>query len=720
MSTIDLQLRAESGSASLQGLVVASTVQELFSTALPADLERRYRAWRRRYLAHHDPAAPAVPAETVQSYSNQLLAAMRSWLALESWSPLRAALAAQPGAGLRLRLLGTPRFLDHLPWELLFPQRLLWRLAAASSPASADGAPDAVAASATRQPRLLVLVGQEHGLDLSAELTHLQQLQRRGGLDQRLLRGPGCSAEAIAAAIAEPGGWDGLVFLGHSQADPGGGGRLLLGNGTWFSAGLLTADLASAARGGLRLALLTGCEGIDVATTCVSAGISWAVCFREPVPSAVATNAFTAILGELCRGTSLGSALLHTRHRLERGDSAGTASLLSAYATPQATALHFPLARWQRFRLRLAGSSKRQAIAAAVLALLAVIGELEPANPLSRWGLQRRMQLQRQWRAATQQPGPPASPLPVLLIDERSTLEDLAVSPTPGRTPRAALTAILERTPVKQVPVVGLDLVLDEPAPGTGELAALIRRQGRQAVIAGYYGPTTSAPAAGRASLPVPALRQAGVLPRNLSVGIAADAAGRHPVPLQLRQSLGNESFAGAMASSSDPLLPGEAVLDWSLDWGRRLRPITAAELATLQADALLVGSLVHDREGWQDLFPAPAAVVGQIQAGGTPLWDGRSDQLPGAILQAVLIQSLNLRHWLTPLSLTACTVAAAGAGVLLAAAVERPSRRALIVFALAGLSVPVALQLATGTLLLLPLTLPVASLGVTAILRRD
>ena len=115
------------------------------------------------------------------------------------------------------------------------------------------------------------------------------------------------------------------------------------------------------------------------------------------------------------------------------------------------------------------------------------------------------------------------------------------------------------------------------------------------------------------------------------------------------------------------------------------------------------------------DRFTAPGALRSTLTA-----WGAANDALPGPVLQAVLAQSLALRHWLTPLSLPAATALSAGAGVLLAAAVPRRPRRLLWLVCAALLAIPFSLQLAVGLQLLIPIALPLAALGSTALLRRD
>ncbi len=73
------------------------------------------------------------------------------------------------------------------------------------------------------------------------------------------------------------------------------------------------------------------------------------------------------------------------------------------------------------------------------------------------------------------------------VLNQRSAAE-LGATATPGRVSRDLLTNLLQRTPQAQVPKLGLDLVLDEPAPFTAKLAQVIRAQARPLLVAGFFG----------------------------------------------------------------------------------------------------------------------------------------------------------------------------------------------------------------------------------------
>lgn len=721
MSCIDLQLNPLDGGGStalsvLSVFLACPAVQESFQVTLPAELAGLQQAWLRRFLHHHSPTAAPLPADVVREYGLRLLAAMGRWLEQPDWLPLQAVLSRHPGLPLRLRC-GSD-WLERLPWELLPLDRPLWRLATA---------PTAVAAATSaglrrRRPRLLLVLGDESSLDLNQEIQLLEDLARRGGIELETLRGPQCCHDSLRQALEDANGWELLVFLGHSTAASEVGGRLQLGDGSWLAAAALSQELQQAAGHGLQLVLFNSCSGIDLARSAIAAGVPWALCFREPVPTQAAVLAFSSLLTALEGGEELIAAAAASRRLLLRQGPVGSELLLSVYGGSASSPLRLPLSPIRQLQQRLATSQRHQALAAAIALTAAAALELVPFHPLGQYLLDRRLDLQRHWRLLTDQPGPAVAPVPVLLLDPRSTPG--AILPAPAGQPASAsrvsrpfLAALLRMAPVQQLPRLGLDVVLDEPAAGTAELAAVIRRQRRPLLLAGYYGPSSAAPGAGLDSLPIAQLRQAGLQAASLEVGIAApgDGKGRKPLPLQLWSPITPSHFAGALAEAGGVQLPAEAVIDWSLPWPQLIHRVSLAQLPELREPLLLVGRSGGSEQDSPDLFWAPAALRPAL-----PTWGGSEEVLPGVLLQAALIQSLNLRHWLTPLSLTACTAAAAGLGVLLAALLPSRRQRLVGIAVLIAVATPLALQLAVRQRLLLPLLLPLAALSATAQCRRD
>ncbi|MCP9887852.1 CHAT domain-containing protein [Cyanobium sp. ATX 6A2] len=711
MESIDLTLQPADADDQLTAFLISPAGTAAFAVPLPAQLGQLHQVWLRRFLAHHDSGGDKIPPATVREYGNGLCSAMASWLQQPQWQPLRTALEQLPDLPLRLRCSGTAPLIERLPWEALPLGRPIWRL---------DGPPAAAAPSAPqrtmRRPRLLLLVGDEHDLDLSADIAQLERLSRQRRIELVSLRGQACSLAGLRTALHDPQGWDVLVFIGHSAGDPQGGGRLQLGDASWLGGHALQSELQQAGSHGLSLVLLNSCAGLDLARCCTSAGIPWALCFREAVPTHAASLAFTALLEQLEQGMEFTAALEQVRRTLAASGPVGSELLLSAMGAANATELVLPLSARQRFWLRLAASKRTQAIAAAALVSLGAVGELLPGNPLSTYLLDRRLYVQRLWRQATSQGSPTGPPLAVLLLDERRAYPALGVTPTPGRVARAALAEVLRRTSPTAVPVVGLDVVFDEQAPNTDQLADVIRQQQRQRVVGGWFGADTIAPKPGFISKPLGELSQAGLLAGNLAVGTTG-AAGRdrQPMPLRLTEAITADNFAAALTTLSNPRLPPEAVIDWSIDWLPLITLINVEDLPALQAQALVVGTDGRIDTDQADLFQAPGAIRPDL-----PSWGGAGDVLPGALVQAVLAQSMTLGHWLTPSPLPAVSALSAGLGVLLAAAVPRRRQRIPYLLTTAALTIPLCLQVAISRRILIPIALPLTAAATTALIRRD
>lgn len=719
---IDLLIRqAADSNGSLQVFLAAEGRQDAFVVQVPSQLLNLQLVWRQRFLKHHDPAfAWEKGAAVVRSYSEQLRLGLQKWLESSAWQPLIGLLADFPAVPLTVKLVGVDAALSSLPWESLALQRPIWRLDG-DGPSSRSLAP-----VRARKPRVLLLVGSEQGLNLDEEVERVQAQQRNGRIRLTVLRGRAFTPAALRASLSESAGWDAVLFLGHSSAGPN-GGLLHLGDGSQLEGQSLEGDFAAAASYGLRLLLFNSCSGLQLAECAVRSGIDWAVCFLELVPSAAAALAFDQLLVALETGCDLQAAIAQTRKALaDRDGFEGCELLLAAVATTTAQTFRLPLRRRRQLLLRLASSKRKQAIAAGAFVAAAMVLELTPANPLNSYLLDRRLEVQRLWRQVTQQPGPGTGRnnpvIPVLMLDRSMTNSVLEGASESDHTSRIVLAEVLKLTPATQVPVVGLDVVFDQPRPGTDALAALLRSQPGRKVIGGFV-PTLGSPCQGQSGsawLQGSSLAAAGLIGKSLAVGTAGSCGSLEHVPLHLLYPITDENFAGALSKRSNPLLPADRVIDWSLNWSEQIRLVQPAELASLKAPVLLVGTSGRLANQSEDLFKAPATVQDALLRGEQPLWSGNAREVPGVLVQAVLIQSLNMRHWLTPLSQTICTAAAAAFGVVLAALLERRQHRVIALGVIAAVACPLAWSLAIGPLWLVPLLLPLLALSAATFCRDD
>ena len=721
---IDLLIRQSANTdESLQVFVSAPGSQNAFAVAYPARLQSLQLGWRQRFLRHHDPAFDwGDGAAAVGSWSERLLQGLEQWLTEPEWQPLQTLLTQLPDMPLALRFEGPVDGLGTLPWQALRLQRPIWRVE--------SQAPVALSKPArirARKPRIVLLVGSEHGLNLDTEVGRLMQLKKDRRIDLRLLRGPSSSAPALRSALADTAGWDALLYLGHSSSGPD-GGLLHLGDGSQLSGKALEKDWALATSHGLRLLLFNSCSGLPLAQQAVRAGVDWTVCFLEPVPAKAAAIAFEGLLQAMEAGSDLIAAIAAARTTLESSpECEGCSLLLTAVAASGAAPFRLPLRRRRQFWLRLAQSNRRQAIALGLVTAIGFAMELAPANPVSTYLLDRRLLVQRSWRQVPVL-GPWESrkkvpAIAVLLLDPDTTIPALGAKPEADHTSRRALAAVLQRSPVDQVPVIGLDVVFDRDRPGTRELADVIARQRQRRVVAGYIGPYADGSQLGSTGtwFGESRLAAAGLQVADLAVGTAAGAGPiKKPVPLYLHEAITKANFAGALATPANPVLPADRVIDWSLNWAEQIQLVKAADLPQLRTPLLLVGSSGRLGDQSVDLFSAPAPVEAALRDGEKPLWSGSAAEVPGVLVQAVLIQSLNNKHWLTPISLTLCTLSAGALGILLAALLEKRQHRWVAIALLGVASCPLSFSLAVTQLVLLPLLLPLLALTATTFSRDD
>ena len=733
MTRVDLHLLSTNPNT-LTVLVVGSGIQLTLSIPMHARVLEAQAYWRRQFQAHHDrrrrnfaSSRPFSSANAVAKASEQLGKEFATWLKQPPWLPLHEVLERHPSAAVRLQFDNSTRLLEPLPWEILFPMHSAWR-------GASTGAPNAIQSEQlVRRPRVLLLEGYADGLELDQETRQLEELSQQGRIELLHLRQGDSNHAHLCRALLRPGGWDVLAFLGHSEADPISGGCFYLGDGSNLPAESIQQELAQAARNGLHLVLLNSCEGVDLARSCVAAGVDWVFCFLDRIPDQAAAQVFHTLIRELESGCSLVEATERIRDQLAASDRSGLKFMPAIYSQPAARPFFLPMSRRSRFVRRLGQTQRPQRIAAALALSVAAVLPLDPTNPFASVLLDRRLELQRQWRSLRGVAGPIATPLPVLLLDDWAY-------PAPGgqgggnssQVSRAALATLLERTPVS-VRKVGFDFALDAEEVGTARLASVIRQQQRALVVAGFFGGSCPAViAGGRNSGLHPLLLQSGAQQRDLSSQIIASNNCAPPTmnarrtPLQLGPALTAEQFAGSLAEQSDPVLPAHSVIDWSIDWfGVLGKPPLVEKVASINDLPRLTGSILLVGRGALrfsprgDVFTTPLVV--QSDVGST--WGGSSADLPGAVLQAVLIQSINLNHWLTPIPYLAdigLVALCAGLGVGISAATPNRRTRWLLLGGVTTVAVPLAMEMVLAARLLIPITLPMISLAVTTLLRRE
>jgi len=734
-------------------------------------LERWQRTLRFAYVIERPGAEPAAVQDTFQD----LLAALDRFWRQPGWAPLHQALADNPGLPLWLEIAPPPgatpqprhplALAEQLPWEHLpLQQRPIWRVRSAAA-----SMPPRPARPRWRRPRLLLIIGPSKGLDLTEQIKRLGALDRAGRISLHTLTGEQSSNDTALQSLRDPQGWDGLIYLGHGDPSPEGGGGLRLERG--MLAGPALADALRQAAP--QLVLLSRCHGTDLVPLCLEAGVPWVWTCRGEVSDPIAVAAFVALLEALEAGQSLPAATAIAGQAIER-TFPGSSGMISFEGRADSPPLRLPLRRRRLWSQRLARSQRRQLVATGLALGLGLVAYGPRSGAGHPWGLPNtllnfRLQAQKDWRDLRGvQPTPgnkdQTSPLVVWLLGSKVAYPNSSPNSSESkRVSREALSTVLRALPPERAPVVGIDVVLDDDGSqpvqpvATKALADLIQAQRRKVLFNTYMHDNDNSQrpgAVGVASLPSPALLDAGLNSFDGTLGIPENSLFSPEYPLQLIGAVGRNSFAGVLAfrgpaKAAGEVLPAGSVIDWSIDWlapsviqlvwidDPRFNSLRSAAPPLPPGARVLVGV---DRRGLAgegaskgspelaaDLYPVPDALRYQ------PSWrafqkdrgtwlnsEGDINHLPGPLLQAVWSESLRRGHWLTPLAPLPTMALASGLGVLLAAALERRRHHVLALTLISLLAVPVTLELALSLRVLVPLLFPLGALWASCLSRRE
>jgi CHASE2 domain len=263
----------------------------------------------------------------------------------------------------------------------------------------------------------------------------------------------------IATAIADQRGWDGLVFVGHSDESPGTGGKLELAPGVSLAIWEIEAQLAIAIQRGLRLAIFNSCSGLQIAEALIRLGVSQVLVMRETIQDQVAHQFLQQLCQQVTRYQTISTALQRVyRYFQAEQISYPSAHLIpSLYCHPDLQAAVFQIEPawlkrfWQQWRL-----TRREAIVLGILSLLSLV------TPVRELLLDYRYWVQAVYHQATHHSvAPPMPPVTLIAIDqasiERGKIDSYKVNPMD----RAYLAKLVARLHQLNAKVIGLDYFLD-------------------------------------------------------------------------------------------------------------------------------------------------------------------------------------------------------------------------------------------------------------------
>ena len=458
----------------------------------PAILDTCYRQWQRAYVNFYQQALrgrvgvvgqvksanPDLHSQLVQAEA-RLLSEFHRWLRQGELTDIRKTLSiVARDTSIDLFLTCAPLETARLPWET-------WEIAAefgggririARSPNNIRIAPQAPATQ-RRKARVLVILGDETGLNFTGDRQALKSLQSlvditfvgwTPGQDTVALK------QTICQAIADPLGWDILFFAGHSNEADTVAGHIYVAPQTALAIRELHPYLQTAQTNGLQFALFNSCSGLTIADALIEMGLSQVAIMREPIHNQVAQSFLLQFLQSLAAHADVQDALQAACRylKLDQHLTYPSAYLVpSLFRHPDSVPFQIHPNGWhQTLKKWLPGP--KQAVALGAVAVLSVFPSVRETL------LSGRLLTQALYRNLTGQL--PNTPPEVVLvqIDDASRREspDLVdISPIH----LGYLANLIESLTQLQASVIGVDYLLDFPQP---ELAPILAATVRETI----------------------------------------------------------------------------------------------------------------------------------------------------------------------------------------------------------------------------------------------
>ncbi len=376
----------------------------------------------------------------------------------------RVSASAHPPTPLDLFLSCNALELDRLPWEV-------WEIGsefAATSAIRVVRIPKtlrtggSVHYSHRHKPRILVILGDETGLNFQADRQAVQSLARLSEIqfigwqpDQDRQHLP----TQIAEAIADPQGWDILLFAGHSNETSLTGGKLAIAPGVAISISEIIPKLKLACERGLQFALFNSCNGLTIAETLVDLGVSQVAIMREPIHNQVAQEFLMQFLRGLAEFKDVHESLTGACQslKLEKHLTYPSAYLVPSLFRHPATSLFRLRSRSLKSRLCPWLPTRTQAASLLCLSLLSVL------LPIQGHLLDQRLWLQAIYRQTTRQ-GTAPTPPPITLVQIDSQSIQAAKLAQVNPMDRNYLATLVNRLADLDAEVIGIDYLFDRPA----------------------------------------------------------------------------------------------------------------------------------------------------------------------------------------------------------------------------------------------------------------
>ena len=358
----------------------------------------------------------------------------------------------------------TPSTLARLPWET-------WDIGAGLISArqirlsrGAATLPQRPVQPIHRQARVLVILGDDTGIEVQGDLQATQRALARTTQIEVVGWQPGQDPtqlkQQICQAIAHPQGWDVLLFVGHSNETTLTGGQLGIAPQVSLHLSELKPVLQQAQQRGLQFALFNSCEGLDIAQSLMELGLSQVAVMREPIHNRVAQVFLQAFLTQLAVHEDVHTALMGACESLQRQEQRleyPSAYLVpSLFRHPEAAVFQIqPFGWWAHLkRWRPTPPELRWLAALLLLSLLPPVQDLL---------IDPRMMVQAAYRQVTQQvPAPDQPPVLLVEVDEVSLKQDQVQLVYDRYVDYGYLARLIDTLSAREAKVIGIDYVLDK------------------------------------------------------------------------------------------------------------------------------------------------------------------------------------------------------------------------------------------------------------------
>ena len=444
----------------------------------PQQLEKLYAIWQRAYSSYYQSALRgrvvcSGQAATQVDWHSRLVQAEATllfefhlWLRSAALFEIRREISRGTIGNTDLLIACDAPDLSRLPWES-------WEISAefgTSHPLRIARLPVNVRRSAaiphkSGKARILVILGDDTGLDFSAELAAIASLHRLADVEVVGWQ-PGVEIDRlkydICKTIQTAAGWDSLLFFGHSNEANAVGGQIAIAPNETLSIRELTPYLQRAKARGLRFALFNSCQGLDIASALIDLGINQVAIMREPIHNRVAQAFLLQFLQSLTQFDDVHTALRKASQslRLESNLTYPSAHLVPSLFRHSGSELFRLQPVGWRTGLRAVVPQKRWQVAA-----LSVAAGLSFLSPVSNWLIGQRLRSQAIYVDVTGQLLTTPPPVVLVQIDRESIRRGLP-SGEPYPMDRAYLAQIVDKLSALDAKIIGIDYLLDRPQAG--------------------------------------------------------------------------------------------------------------------------------------------------------------------------------------------------------------------------------------------------------------